>query len=143
MCPIFGPRTEPTRVPPAFHVRVARHLIVTALTNVIRNASQAFADAPARSKPWEIEIRASETGTRVEIVIRDNGLGFSPEAREALSAHAPGRHNKAKRHSTGYGLPNAIRQIAAHDGTLEIDSKPQRGTTVRMALPREFMRVIV
>jgi K+-sensing histidine kinase KdpD len=128
-------------VPASIRVRVARHLIVTALVNVIRNAYQAFLGMPEHSKPWEIQIRARETASRVEIAVCDNGPGFSPEAAEALSAPALGRRNKAKRHSTGYGLPNAMRQVAAHDGALEIDSKPRRGTVVRITLPREFRKV--
>jgi signal transduction histidine kinase len=125
-------------VPATIRVRVARHLIVTALANVIRNAYEACMGRRACEGPFEIVVEARESGGRLLLDIRDNGPGLSPQAAKSLSACVPGRRNKAKRTSTGYGLPNAMRQIAAHDGTLEITSTAHRGTTVRITLPREF-----
>jgi hypothetical protein len=49
---------------------------------------------------------------------------FAHQVFAEAPARARGRRNKAKRRSTGYGMPNAMRQVAAHDGTLEMEAWP-------------------
>jgi hypothetical protein len=71
----------------------------------------------------------------VDLQISDNGMGFAPEEAAALKPFTPGRRNKTKRNSTGYGLPNAMRNIGAHGGTVHVSSEMNRGTTVTVRLP--------
>ena len=122
-------------VPERIVLHVARHLIVTALANVIKNAYEAFICPSEPTTPKRIEITATDDGTWVEIVVRDNGMGFSQEEADALLLLTPGRRNKTKRHSTGYGLPNAMRKIAAHGGSIRFESQEGQGATVVIRLP--------
>lgn len=128
----------------------SRRALVAAFVNLIKNAYEAFADdwvgwqddandalsVAALADPPRIVITARITGEWVELFIHDNGKGIAQEEADALHLFTPGRRNKSKRNSTGYGLPNAARQIMAHGGTLRFTSTEDRGSTVTVRLPR-------
>jgi len=82
-----------------------------------------------------IEITAALAGADVKIVVRDNGQGMSTEEARGPLLFTPGRRNKTKRQSTGYGLPIAARNLTAHGGTLALETQEDEGTTVTMTLP--------
>ncbi len=115
---------------------MARHLIVMALANVIKNAHEAVATGKG-TPHGTITIRSEVRDRTVAIVIADDGLGMSEDELAEVAAFRPGRRNKRKRHSTGYGLPIASRNLAAHDGTVAIDSREDAGTSVTITLPLE------
>ena len=118
-------------------VKVGEHLIVSALANILKNAYEAFVGPVGEKMSPQISIAAAVRGGAVELSITDNGMGFSQEEADVLFQSTPGRRNKTKRNSTGYGLPNAIRNIAAHNGTVSFTSQEGTGTTVRIRLPVE------
>lgn len=122
-------------VPAWITVRVVPHLLVPALTNIIKNAFEAFAQPPADGAVPTISVTATADDEWVDLIVRDNGMGFAPEEAAALKPFTPGRRNKTKRNSTGYGLPNAMRNIAAHGGTVHVDSEENRGSTITVRLP--------
>ena len=66
---------------------------------------------------------------------RDNGKGIIEGEVIGKTLFIPGRRNKSKMHSTGYGLPIARRNIAAHGGSLAIQSGEDKGTVITMTLP--------
>ena len=66
----------------------------------------------------EILITADQHDDEVQISIRDNGMGMASEHLTILDSGMPRRRNKAKRKSTGFGVPIARRYIEAHSGTL-------------------------
>jgi two-component system sensor histidine kinase PilS (NtrC family) len=68
----------------------------------------------------------------LEIEIVDRGEGIAPEARERI--FEPFFTTKPK--GTGLGLATVHRVVEAHQGELELQSEPGRGTTVRIRLPR-------
>ena len=118
-------------------VKVGEHLIVSALANIFKNAYEAFVGPVGQDATRQISIAAAIRGGATELTIADNGMGFSQEEADVLFQSTPGRRNKTKRNSTGYGLPNAIRNIAAHNGTVSFTSQEGAGTTVRIRLPIE------
>lgn len=143
-------------VPAALCVSVARHQIVTAFANVLKNAFEAFiggwprrtlgsvgaagGEMSAQANAVEADhcrvvISARRHHREVVLVIRDNGMGFAQEEADALHLCTPGRRNKTKRNSTGYGLPNAARKIMAQGGSIQFDSQEGRGATVTVRLP--------
>jgi signal transduction histidine kinase len=117
-------------------LRMSRHLIILAVANVVKNAYESFMDRPNHLRRGEIVVRAQRREETVEIEIQDNGMGISQENLGELRALIPRRRNKAKRKSTGFGVPIAYRYIEAHGGTLDYDSVEDAGTTVRITLPR-------
>jgi signal transduction histidine kinase len=71
------------------------------------------------------------------IAVADTGIGM--RAQDIPLALEPFRQVDAvlsrRYEGTGLGLPLAKRLTELHGGTLEIDSMPGRGTTVRIRLP--------
>lgn len=122
------------QVPDPMTIEVARHLMVMALANVLKNALEACV-ALAGERPGAVQIVAERQEGTVAIRITDNGIGMSQEEKSGWSAFVPGRRNKSKRLSTGYGLPIAVRNLAAHGGTLTLESTENVGTTVTIRLP--------
>jgi signal transduction histidine kinase len=70
-------------------------------------------------------------GRVVEVSITDTGHGLEPDQVE--QALRPFYSTKPL--GTGLGLPLVARIVAAHGGGLAIESRPKRGTTVRITLP--------
>jgi len=69
---------------------------------------------------------------RVEIRIEDSGVGIAPE-------HLPkifDLYFTTKDHGTGVGLSLVYRIVQLHDGEVEVQSTPGRGTTFKVLLPR-------
>jgi signal transduction histidine kinase len=122
-------------VPESLVVEVARHQIVMALANVLKNAYEAFVAGGGKLDAGHIRVEAVLSGDQVKIVVQDDGMGVSDEEAGGPLLLTPGRRNKTKRHSTGYGLPIAARNLAAHGGTMSLESRENAGTAVTMTLP--------
>lgn len=73
----------------------------------------------------------------VALIVSDTGVGMSPA--ELERAFVPFvRHSSARklgRPGTGLGLYLTQRLVAAHGGTIAIDSTPEHGTTVTVTFP--------
>jgi PAS domain S-box-containing protein len=85
-------------------------------------------------KPIDVVVAA--TADRARVVVRDRGIGISPEDQQRIFE----RFERAVsvRHYGGLGLGLWItRQIVeAHDGTIAFESSPGAGTTFIVELPR-------
>lgn len=115
-------------------VSAAPHLLVTAIANILKNACEAVTEADdGRAK--NVTLIAEHNGdTDIRIIIRDNGIGVRGDDLRELKAFVPGRTTKKGR-GTGFGLPIAQRYLAAHGGTISIESLENVGTTVSIILP--------
>lgn len=111
----------------AIRFPMVRRLVLMALVNVIKNSLEA--------SPGRVWIRAEAGEAAVRVTVADNGVGIADDVLGELLAFRPGRRNKAKRYSTGFGLPIAARNLAAHEGTLAIQSTEGIGTTVTLTIP--------
>ena len=96
------------------------------LTNLIFNAQDAIPAAGVIT----LRTRLEEGGAIVEVT--DTGAGMPPEVKERCLE--PFFTTKGD-HGTGLGLAMVFGIIKRHQGTLEIDSEPGKGTTVRIRLP--------
>lgn len=122
-------------VPENLTFQVSRHQIVRAVANIMKNAYESFADDPHTFRHGDIHVMACGLdGGRVEIVVKDNGMGLSPEELEDVRRFVPGGTSK-KNYGTGFGLPIAKRKIEDHGGSLAIESKEDKGTVVTITLP--------
>jgi signal transduction histidine kinase len=119
-------------VPESLEVRVSHYHVAMAIANVLKNSYEAVA---GNHRVARIQIRAARVGDTIELTVRDNGMGMSKEEKSRLYLFVPGRRNKSKRHSTGYGLPVAMKYLGAHGGSLIVDSHEDKGTTVTIRLP--------
>jgi signal transduction histidine kinase len=69
---------------------------------------------------------------RVEIRVEDTGVGIPPEHLGRIFD----LYFTTKDHGTGIGLSMVYRIVQMHDGEVEVQSTPGRGTTFRILLPR-------
>lgn len=76
----------------------------------------------------------SMAGDFVMLSISDNGSGMVPEVKERVLE--PFFSTKAASTSTGLGLSMVYGFVQRSDGHMEIYSKPEKGTTVQIYLPR-------
>ncbi len=115
-------------VPSDLVVEIVRPRLVQALTNVLENAVDAY-DGLDSCPP--ITLRADRLEGLVTISIQDHGCGMSAEVRaDAVKLFAT-----KKAGGTGFGLPLSVKIVESeHEGRLELDSTPGRGTIVRLTL---------
>jgi two-component system NtrC family sensor kinase len=99
--------------------------------NVLVNAAQAI------EGPGTITIRTRcedhPAGRRAIVEISDTGRGIAPEHLGKI--FDPGFTTKGVGVGTGLGLAISYRIVAAHRGTIEVDSAVGRGSTFRIVLP--------
>ncbi len=75
---------------------------------------------------------APTSGHRVEVKVEDTGTGIKPEHLGKIFD----LYFTTKDHGTGIGLSMVYRIVQLHDGDVEVQSTPGRGTTFRVLLPR-------
>jgi signal transduction histidine kinase len=114
-------------LPPPVDLYADGEQVRQALVNVLLNAIQAGAPG---GRVW----LAAETGPQtVTISVCDNGLGMPPEVRD----RACDPFFTTRPDGTGLGLALVASIVQEHGGTLQIDSAPGCGTTVKITLPCE------
>src|SRR5262249_37781192 len=114
----------PEDLPPVHGVR---DQLVQVFLNLILNAI----DATARG--GHIGIQVEWGGDELEVVVRDDGSGISPD--QAARLFQP--YFTTKKHGTGLGLFVTRKLVADHGGTVEFTSRPGEGTVFRVRLPAE------
>jgi signal transduction histidine kinase len=96
-----------------------------ALDNLVRNAVEA---TPAGGR---VAVTARSGGKEHTIEIRDTGSGIGPDDLPRIFD----LYFTTKADGTGVGLAVTQQIIAAHGGTIEVESKPGRGTTMTVHVP--------
>ncbi len=113
--------------PTSIHVRGDGRRLRQAFLNIMANAVEAVTPGGGH-----VTIATQVLpGSSVEVSVTDTGHGLEPEQVE--QALRPFYSTKPL--GTGLGLPLVARIVAAHEGGLTIESRPKRGTTVRITLP--------
>ena len=121
-----APQVVVTQTSEELWVRADRDQLSGVLWNLVRNASQA-----GESESVEVDVLA-QGSDRVLIQVRDRGKGI--EAEHLDNIFEPFYTTRDK--GSGLGLAIVHRVILDHGGTIDIHSRPSRGTTVRIYLPR-------
>lgn len=67
----------------------------------------------------------------VQVVVKDNGCGIHPEDLHHIFKRFYRSRFSRDRQGIGLGLPLAKAIIEAHDGSIEVDSEPGRGTVLQ------------
>jgi len=99
------------------------------LLAVIVNA----ADAMAKGGNLWVESKLIESARLVEITIRDDGSGISPEILPKI--FEPFVTTKDLNHGTGLGLAVSRGIVERHNGKIAVQSEIGKGTTVTITLP--------
>ena len=125
--------------PAAGQVDVYPQEITRALLKLISNGFYAATKRKEQSNSDAYEPTLTATtknlGEKVEIRIRDNGLGIPPEVREKM--FNPFFTTKPAGEGTGLGLSISHDIIVKqHAGTIEVDTQPGEFTEITVTLPR-------
>jgi signal transduction histidine kinase len=108
---------------PTALIRGSKFELMRVFQNLFKNALEAGAK--------QIVLSVARAGERIELMIVDNGSGMDAEhIRRALKG---GFSNKTN--GTGLGLSICRHLLGTHGATLNLDSAPGKGTTVRMVFP--------
>ncbi len=111
-----------------------RRLIAQALTNIIKNATEAISSVPhAELGRGRIQVSASRDGNTIAIDVVDNGVGLPQENRNRLLEPYVTTREKG----TGLGLAIVGKILEEHGGGIELRDASEmtpgaRGTWVRM-----------
>jgi signal transduction histidine kinase len=97
--------------------------------NILNNAYDAVEEPDGT-----ISLSGCESGEFIRISITDNGAGIDKEDMERI--FDPFFTTKAT--GTGLGLSICKQIVNVHGGTIRVDSEPNKGTTVTMALPKGY-----
>ena len=98
-----------------------------ALLNLALNACQAMPDGGT----LKIGCRPA-TRNRVEVDVEDTGVGIAPEHLQKIFD----LYFTTKERGSGIGLSMVYRIVQLHDGEIEVQSTPGRGTRFRLVLPQ-------
>jgi two-component system NtrC family sensor kinase len=107
------------------------------LVNLLNNAI----DAVAQKRPPEgglVEVRIGPAGQEVEIRVRDNGVGISPEDLDKI--FTPFFTTKPVGQGTGLGLPVCFGIIDKMGGRIIVASQEGQGATFTVLLPAAGLR---
>jgi len=97
------------------------------VVNLVVNALQAMPEG------GRLSIQTGSKENSVSLIVEDTGVGMSPEVQQRV--FVPFFTTKEVGEGTGLGLPVVHGIVLSHDGTVQIDSVPKRGTRIEVLLP--------
>jgi signal transduction histidine kinase len=101
------------------------------LLNLLSNAVKFTPDG------GKVDVRAARMDGKVEIAVRDTGIGIAPEDHAAVFEEFKqvGRDYTRKAEGTGLGLALTRRLVELHGGEIALESAPGKGSTFTVKLP--------
>jgi len=108
------------------YLKVDSDQILQALINILKNSRQAI------EKDGIIEVTLFSVDEGVYIKIKDNGKGIDKENLNKIF----NLYYTTKSNGTGIGLSIVNQIISDHNGKIEVESEPMKGTTVNIFLPK-------
>lgn len=104
--------------------KLFRQIVSNVLTNSIKYSE------PGSS----IGVQLAYIGGSIRIIVKDQGIGIPEQDLKQMFQAFYRARNVGDRHGTGLGLSIVKRSVDAHNGSIEIDSKENMGTTVSIIL---------
>ena len=111
-------------------VSLNRAEIEQALIHLIRNAAES-----GGGEPVAIAVSTERTERGATVAVADDGQGIRHEVRDRI--FDPFFTTRREKGGTGLGLSLAHSIVTDHGGTIDVESEPREGTTVRIELPVE------
>ncbi len=99
------------------------------VTNLVANALKFGGDAP-------VDVVVESAGPTARLRVRDRGIGIAPEAHERIFQKFQRAIATKNFGGIGLGLWISREIVAAHGGTLSVESQPGAGATFTVTLPR-------
>jgi signal transduction histidine kinase len=105
------------------------------IINLVKNACQALPDP---GKGVYVSTIHDVRANKVVVTVRDEGRGMEKSILDQV--FDPFFTTKSQQDGTGLGLSICNNIVRSHDGQIEIESEPEKGTTVRVVLPVDFRK---
>lgn len=109
----------------AVMVKIDSDLMKQALLNVVLNAAQAMPEGGS------MEVSLKGDNRWATISVRDHGTGIPPEVLPRIFD----LYFTTKREGSGIGLAMTYRIVQFQNGKIDVESKPDLGTTFHLCLP--------
>ncbi len=100
------------------------------LSNLIQNALDAMPDG------GQLTIAVRKENEKIILNVKDSGSGIPPELKDKIF----NLYFTTKASGTGIGLSLVQRIVFEHDGLIQLESEPGRGTTFKLLLPQEISK---
>lgn len=107
--------------PEGLEIEMDRRLVGQAVTNLLKNAVEAL----ERTASPAVSVSAFSAGGKHCIRVSDNGVGIPPENLDAIFVP----FFSTKLEGSGVGLSLCKQVMGLHQGSVEVDSAPGRGST--------------
>ncbi|WP_310529163.1 ATP-binding protein, partial [Nocardioides sp.] len=119
--------------PPPAAVTGDRQQLERAVINLITNAIKFTEDG------GRITVAITQSDQSVAVAVSDTGIGIPPAEQSSLFTRffRSSTAQAAAIPGTGLGLSIVREIVDAHDGTIEVMSRPGQGTTMTMSFPRD------
>ena len=129
---VTGPSEATVDADPGLYVFADSERLLQVLTTLVRNAVQ-HAGEGAR-----LSLVAHGRGTEVDLFVTDTGTGIPaedlPHVFERFYRGSTARHHTPT--GAGLGLAISASLVEAMNGSISVESKPGKGTTFTISLPR-------
>jgi signal transduction histidine kinase len=122
--------TVTSSVDPAGQVTADRNRLQLFLSNLLDNAIKYTPDG------GKVEISARFEPRQVVILVRDNGIGISPEDQPRIWERLYRADKSRSQRGQGLGLSLVKAFVEAHGGTVRVESPPEGGSTFIVTLPK-------
>jgi two-component system, cell cycle sensor histidine kinase PleC len=118
-------------LPASLDVTADRRALKQVLINILANGVKFTPEG------GQVTVAVKAAGGATEIAISDTGIGIEASELPKLGRPFEQVENQFTKTRSGSGLGLAISKslVELHDGTIEIDSEPGRGTTVTIVIP--------
>ena len=107
-----------------------RQMLLSAITNLAMNAMQAMKECE-KTEMGKIEVIISKEKNNVCISLKDNGPGIPLEVQDQIFDP----FYTTRTQGTGLGLAVVQAVAKAHDGTVMLESTPNKGSVFKITLP--------
>ncbi len=115
--------------PDSFCISINLDALISALSNLVENAYQAKPEAT--ESDFKVRLVLSLNHNRVEMQVIDNGIGIASHQLE----HIFDPFFTTKSQGTGLGLAVVHGVVKAMDGSIRVESEPNKGTEFTVSLP--------
>lgn len=90
----------------------------------------------------EVSILSRDMGDKVEIALRDNGIGIQEKYLERIFRPFERLHSRTEFEGSGVGLAICQKIVSHHEGQIHVRSTPGEGSTFYIVLPKAHQEII-